>query len=433
MAEPRSLPAVRPVYDAAGGAAVERVEAERVEAELVAVAPMLPTGVELAAIQTIAAYAAKSGFFGANTVEKAAMQILAGREYGLGPWQALAGMHVINGLPTLKADMMAALVQRALRHTAGRFDVVEHTDQRCTVEGRRPEWVAAKRLTWTIADAQRAGLPVGDARSNWAKYPRAMLKARATTEAARAWFPDVVAGLYDPEEATSLRPFAGEAPQGEIPAGLNDALGEAGEPAAPPPDPDKRQLALAALHAIVADRGAPDAHAALKALQGPLHADDDGVMRDPLCFASFADAEVWTTDAIRPFYRRVRDLPERDFRRIVGLPAAGDEPEDDAGRTVDPETGEVFDGPPTDREDELAEWRRAAKACRTLDAWKQLAAGAGADEEKWLVLVAETMSAGTIDALRKLARQQGANTPAVEAAFIARRRAVQGPIEATTP
>lgn len=193
MAE-RNLPAVRPV--------------ERGQVEVVDGSDLLPSSAELATIQSIAILAQKSQFFaGSNTAEKAAMQILAGREYGIGPWQSLSGMHVINGRPTLAADTMAGLIQRYLRRTRGGvFRVVESTNERCVVEYRRPEWQESSFVEWTKADANTAGLTRKG--GNWATYPRAMLRARATAEAARAGFPDICAGLYDPDEldAPELRP-----------------------------------------------------------------------------------------------------------------------------------------------------------------------------------------------------------------------------------
>jgi hypothetical protein len=48
------------------------------------------------------------------------------------------------------------------------------------------------QVTWTMQDAKAAGL---DGKSNWKKYPRAMLKARAISEVAREGAEDVLMGL----------------------------------------------------------------------------------------------------------------------------------------------------------------------------------------------------------------------------------------------
>ena len=49
---------------------------------------------------------------------------------------------------------------------------------------------------FSLEDAARAKL-AGD---NWQKYPAAMLRARVITAAARAYAPDVLDGVYDPDE-----------------------------------------------------------------------------------------------------------------------------------------------------------------------------------------------------------------------------------------
>ena len=46
-------------------------------------------------------------------------------------------------------------------------------------------------------DAKRAGLVKKD---GWQFYPKAMLRARAITAGLRAVAPDIIAGIYDPEE-----------------------------------------------------------------------------------------------------------------------------------------------------------------------------------------------------------------------------------------
>lgn len=125
--------------------------------------------------------------------------MLAGREAGLAPMQSLASIHVIDGKPSFSPELMRALVARA----GHRLDVLEATDQCCTLAGVRADTGAGAQVTWTISDAQRAGLA---GRGSWAKYPRAMLSARATSELCRLLWPDIIAGLsYGPEEVGSIR------------------------------------------------------------------------------------------------------------------------------------------------------------------------------------------------------------------------------------
>lgn len=138
----------------------------------------------------------KSGFLpkAVNTPEKAMAIIQTGRELGLGPMQSLRSIHIIEGKPTMSADLIAGL---ALSKVPGSvLRVAESTDTVCVIKAGRAGHELTT-FTYTMQDAQRAGLT---GKQNWRNYPRAMLRARAITEAARAIFPDAVVGLYDPDE-----------------------------------------------------------------------------------------------------------------------------------------------------------------------------------------------------------------------------------------
>lgn len=148
----------------------------------------------------------RSGFLprAISTPEKAVTLMLAGRELGLGPMQSIRAIHVIDGKPVMSADLMAGLVHR--RIPGALLRVVETTDERCVVDAGRPGQQPT-RFTFALADAQRAGLV---AKENWRRYPRAMLRARCLSEAARAVFPDVLLGVYDPDELGAVTDDAGE-------------------------------------------------------------------------------------------------------------------------------------------------------------------------------------------------------------------------------
>jgi hypothetical protein len=125
--------------------------------------------------------------------------MMMGYELGLGPMQALNGIQVIDGKAGLSAEMMRALITGQ-----GHVFILSATNEKASVRCRRTEWPEGEMSTfeWTLEDARRANLIKANTnRSGWAKYPRAMLSARATSEAARAIFPDVLAGMsYTPEE-----------------------------------------------------------------------------------------------------------------------------------------------------------------------------------------------------------------------------------------
>jgi hypothetical protein len=162
---------------------------------------------EWQALRESAKAVVQSGFLpkAINTPEKAITLMLAGRELGLGPMQAIRSLHIIDGKPVMSADLMAGLVHRKLPGALLR--VSETTNTRCTVEAGRPGQEAT-RITFSLDDAKAAGLLGKD---NWRKYPRAMLRARCLAEAVRAVFPDVLLGVYDPDELGAVT-----SPEGEI-------------------------------------------------------------------------------------------------------------------------------------------------------------------------------------------------------------------------
>ncbi len=167
----------------------------------------------------------RSGFLprAINTPEKALAVIQTGLELGLGPMQALRSIHIIEGKPTLSADLVAGLVHQ--RVPGATLRVAESGNERCVVEAGRPGQKPTA-ITWTMEDAQRAGLTKKD---NWRKYPRAMLRARCLVEAARATFPDACMGLYTPDELGAVEdPETGEveAPQPTAESDWHAAISE---------------------------------------------------------------------------------------------------------------------------------------------------------------------------------------------------------------
>lgn len=125
--------------------------------------------------------------------------LMAGREMGLGPMQSLRGMHVIEGRPSMSAELMVA--QCLKRPDACEFfTLLETTDKVATYEAKR-RGAKPVKLSYRIEQAQRAGL-VG--KENWKRHTEAMLRARASSALARAVFPDLVGGIYCDEEEDEI-------------------------------------------------------------------------------------------------------------------------------------------------------------------------------------------------------------------------------------
>jgi hypothetical protein len=169
-------------------------------------APALPTDIpgEWAALMRLAARIATTSMV-PEPIRGRQHEVLAvmlhGAELGLAPITALRSIHVIKGQPTASAQLMRALIQRAGHMLSWR----EVTDERVVLYARRRDTGSEATVTWTAADAKRAGLW---GKGNWSTYPRAMLAARATSEIARLLFADVLHGLaYTPEEVGYIGPL----------------------------------------------------------------------------------------------------------------------------------------------------------------------------------------------------------------------------------
>ena len=80
---------------------------------------------------------------------------------------------------------------------------MESTDQIATYETKRRGNPTPTRMSFTMADANRAGLT---GRGPWKQYPGAMLRARCASGLVRAEYPDVAIGLYDQDELQERPP-----------------------------------------------------------------------------------------------------------------------------------------------------------------------------------------------------------------------------------
>lgn len=128
--------------------------------------------------------------------EAAMVILLKGRELGISTVQAMTEIHVIEGKVSLSASLMGGLVLSC--GAADYFSCVESTAESATYATRRKgDPTGEHRLTFTVADAQRAGLSGKD---NWKRHPADMLRARAASKLARMVYPDVLAGCYTPDE-----------------------------------------------------------------------------------------------------------------------------------------------------------------------------------------------------------------------------------------
>lgn len=156
---------------------------------------------------------------GVKSPADAMVIMMTGAELGLSVMQSLRGIHVINGKPTLAADAMGAIVKRST--VCEYLRIVEMSAERCVLETQRHGEPEPVRMEWTLDDARRAKL----SSQTWSKYPQAMLKSRCMAQMCRAVYPDVIAGLYDPDEIEGIEiRETPETKKGTVQAGAADRL-----------------------------------------------------------------------------------------------------------------------------------------------------------------------------------------------------------------
>ncbi len=184
----------------------------------------------------------KSGFFAdTRDAAQAVVKVLAGRELGIGPIASMTGINVIQGRISLSANLIGAAIKRSGRYN---FRVRKMDPGECAIEffeGGESIGVS----TFTIEDARKAGT------KNLDKFPRNMLYARAMSNGARWYCPDVFSGpIYTPEE------LGADVGEGGEPITVETRPVTHTEPTEPTEQPAAVQAA-AELHATVSEQPAP--------------------------------------------------------------------------------------------------------------------------------------------------------------------------------
>lgn len=150
--------------------------------------------------------------------------LLAAHDLGLNATTALQKIHVIDGKPSMAAEMMRMLIRRDGHDI---WSEVERDDDDKAVA---VTWYGTRKDDpnqrvhegrYTLTDATLAHLLGKD---NWKKQPEDMLSARATSRLARKAFEDCLAGVsYTPEEITIVE---NEAPSATVAATSDAPLSE---------------------------------------------------------------------------------------------------------------------------------------------------------------------------------------------------------------
>jgi len=182
---------------------------------------------EMEMIDTIAQRLFRAGVFPKTVLnaDVAFAILLKGHELGIQPMAAASGIGLVSGKVSLGADITVATCARR-RDVCLYFSCVESTDKIAHYTTHRAGAPAPVSLTYTFAQATRAGLTSS---GTWRAHTEAMLRARCAAALARAVYPDLVAGCYDPDEIEEIQshdaaPIVEAAPQLPPPAPKRTAL-----------------------------------------------------------------------------------------------------------------------------------------------------------------------------------------------------------------
>lgn len=168
----------------------------------------------LQAVERLGEMIATSGMFGCQKIEQGQVLALQCMTERKAPLELAKTYHVIEGKLSMRADAMLAKFQMSggtVKWLRRDDKVVEAT---FNLGGNSLPFRAT--LEEFVANGVATGRD-GKLKDNWRKFPRQMLTARVVSEAVRLLAPQVVFGVYTPEEisdaGTGSAPAAAPAPE----------------------------------------------------------------------------------------------------------------------------------------------------------------------------------------------------------------------------
>lgn len=169
---------------------------------------------ELAETMSLGDIFVKSGFFSdTKSQAQAVVKILAGKELGLSPLQAMNSLYIVNGKIGMAAQLMSSLIK-----SSGKYDY--HLDildnEKCIVtfyqiNGERKE---IGKSNFTKEDAVKCGLVN---KTSFQNFPRNMLFSRALSNGFRWYCPDALkVRIYTIEEIQDVSKIKGKVKSEEV-------------------------------------------------------------------------------------------------------------------------------------------------------------------------------------------------------------------------
>jgi hypothetical protein len=137
---------------------------------------------------------------GKDTAKNVLTIMLAGRELGIGPMQALRQLDIINGQISLRARLKLALAKRA----GLVIDSIEESERGCKITAHRTDTGEVGVGEFTEEERVKAKLG-NEPDSAWKKYPKSMFWARASSQLVDRLCPDSPgASMHSTEELTEI-------------------------------------------------------------------------------------------------------------------------------------------------------------------------------------------------------------------------------------
>lgn len=144
-------------------------------------------------------FAASGMFKDATSKAQSFTKMMVGKDLGIPMTRALTEVQMIQGKPTISANLMAALIKRSGKY---KYKILEHTDEKCSIlfsEKIDGQWEeCGPPSTFTMDDARKAELTKN---ATWKKFPKNMLFSRALSNGLKQYCGDVCLGsVYTPDE-----------------------------------------------------------------------------------------------------------------------------------------------------------------------------------------------------------------------------------------
>lgn len=194
--------------------------------------------------------------------------VLSAMQWRVPIMAVVRGCHMIEGKLTPGADLMVAIARASGDILDWHEEPFDEPVIGCRVTAAVRGLSHPVTETFTLADAQRAGLAGKD---NWRKWPRDMCRARAVSRVAARACPAALAGIYSQEEMSAAAPAAYLADASE-PRRVDTATGEVLEAEFADSDPAVVVALVAAYDAATTRAEIDEADAAATA------AKDDGTV-----------------------------------------------------------------------------------------------------------------------------------------------------------